>query len=96
MRVNHNGTRMDNLKGTEDGVGDVDEVTGHIAKIHKQGTGVLGMKIMGEGAFKTPELRDASMKFVMKLGTVDSVTIGFKSTAEIDEAIERMNHHLNA
>lgn len=96
MRVNHNGTRMDNLKGTEDGVGDVNEVTSHIAKVHKQGTGVLGMKIMGEGAFKTPELRDASIRFVMKLGTVDSVTIGFKSPAEIDEAIERMNHHLNA
>lgn len=96
MRVNHNGTRMDNLKGTEDGVGDVNEVTSHIAQIHKQGTGVLGMKIMGEGAFKTPELRDASIQFVMKLGTVDAVTIGLKSPAEIDEAIERMNHHLNA
>ncbi len=96
MRVNHNGTRMDNLKGTEDGVGDVDEVTGHIGRIHKQGTGVLGMKIMGEGQFKTPELRDASMKFVMQLGTVDAVTIGFKSPAEIDEAITNMNRHLNA
>jgi hypothetical protein len=31
----------------------------------------------------------------MQLGTVDSVTIGFKSTAEVDEAIERMNTHLN-
>jgi hypothetical protein len=27
---------------------------------------------------------------------VDSVTIGFKSTAEIDEAIERMNRVMNA
>ena len=96
LRVNHNGTRMDNLKGTEDGVGDVNEVTSHIAQIHKQGTGVLGMKIMGEGAFKTPELRDASIQFVVKLGTVDAVTIGFKSPAEIDEAIQRLNHHLNA
>jgi hypothetical protein len=51
---------------------------------------------MGEGAFKSAEERDASIKFVMKLGTVDSVTIGFKSTAEIDEAIERINTHLNA
>jgi hypothetical protein len=30
------------------------------------------------------------MKFAMNLGAVDAVTIGFKSTAEIDEAIERM------
>jgi len=35
----------------------------------------------------TPEQRDASLRYVMKLGTVDSVTIGYKSTAEIDEAI---------
>jgi hypothetical protein len=27
---------------------------------------------------------------------VDSVTIGFKSPAEIDEAIERINTHLNS
>ncbi|MBI5084100.1 MAG: aldo/keto reductase, partial [Acidobacteria bacterium] len=57
---------------------------------------VLGMKIMGEGQFKTPEQRDASIKFVMQLGTVDAVTIGFKSPAEIDEAIGRIGRHLNA
>jgi hypothetical protein len=27
---------------------------------------------------------------------VDAVTIGYKSTAEIDEAIDRINTHLNA
>jgi hypothetical protein len=32
----------------------------------------------------------------MKLGTVDSVTIGYKTTAEVDEAIERINAHLNS
>jgi len=36
------------------------------------------------------------MKFAMNLGCVDSVTIGFKNTAEIDEAIERMNRVMNA
>ena len=98
MRVNHNGTRMDSLQGGESAElkGDVPEVISHVAKVHKQGTGVIGMKIMGEGAFKDPETRDASIKFVMQLGTVDSVTIGFKSPAEIDEAIERMGRHLNA
>jgi hypothetical protein len=35
------------------------------------------------------------MNFAMNLGCVDSVTIGFKSTAEIDEAIARMNRALN-
>jgi len=27
---------------------------------------------------------------------VDAVTIGYKSTAEVDEAIERIDAHLNA
>jgi aryl-alcohol dehydrogenase-like predicted oxidoreductase len=96
MRINHDGTRMDNLEGNERAPGVVDEPVAHIAEIHKQGTGVLGMKIMGEGAFQTPERRDASIQFVMKLGTVDAVTIGYKNTDEIDEAIQRINHHLNA
>jgi hypothetical protein len=32
----------------------------------------------------------------MGLGVVDSTTIGYKSPAEIDEAIDRVNTHLNA
>lgn len=96
LRVNHNGTRMDNLEGTEYGTGDVKEVVERVGAVHTQGTGVIGMKIIGEGAFKTPEQRDESIRFVAKLGTVDSITIGYKSPAEIDEAIERLNRHLNS
>ena len=72
------------------------EVVGHIKEIRARGTGVIGMKIVGEGQFRTREQRDASIRFVTRLGTVDAVTIGYKSTAEIDEAIERLNTHLNA
>ncbi len=96
FRVNHDGTKMDMLNPRGQGKGDVPEVISHIQKVHDQGAGVLGMKIIGEGAFTTPEQRDASFKYVMGLGTVDAVTIGFKNTAEVDEAIERMNTHLNA
>ena len=97
LRVNHSGARMDTVRGGEgDEIGDVSEVTSHIKTIHGRGTGVLGMKLIGEGRFTTPEQRDASLKYVMQLGTVDAVTIGFKNTAEIDEAIERINRHLNA
>lgn len=97
MRINHKGVKMDTLqqRDTND-LGDVNEVAGHVKKVHAQGTGVLGMKICGEGQFTTPEDREASMKFVFGLGAVDAVTIGFKSTAEIDEAIDRMNRVLNA
>ena len=97
MRVNHKGTRMDteSTRDTND-LGNVNEVVSHVKKVHAQGTGVLGMKLVGEGQFTTPEDRDAAMKFVMGLGAVDAVTIGYKNTAEIDEAIERMNRVLNA
>jgi hypothetical protein len=97
LRINHTGTRMDTLqtRDTSD-VGDVQEVVSHAKKIHAQGTGVLGMKLIGEGSFKSPEEREAAMKFVLGLGAMDAVTIGYKSTAEIDEAIERMTRVLNA
>jgi predicted aldo/keto reductase-like oxidoreductase len=97
LRVNHAGTRMDTLKQADsDDLGDVKEVVGHLEEIHAKGTGVIGMKIMGEGQFRTPEQRDASIRFVTGLGVVDAMTIGYKSAAEIDEAIERLNTHLNA
>jgi aryl-alcohol dehydrogenase-like predicted oxidoreductase len=96
FRMNHDGTRMDHIQTESSEKGDVNEVVGHVKKVREQGTGILGMKLIGEGQFKTPEQRDAALKFVMKQGLADAVTIGYKSTAEIDEAIERINTHLNS
>ena len=97
MRINNAGVKMDNLKSADNEEGVVDEVVTHISEVRQKGTGILGMKIIGEGAFKSPEQRAASVNFVFKkLGTVDAVTIGYKSPAEIDEAIERINTALNS
>jgi len=96
LRINHDGTMMDNPAGDAKTKGNVPLVTQQITRIHSQGTGVIGMKVMGEGQFITPEQRDASVKYVVGLGTVDAMTIGYKNTAEIDEAIERINRYLNA
>jgi len=93
IRMNHNGTRMDTPfeqeppSGTP---GNVDEVVAHTKKVHAQGMGVISMKLCGEGRFTRAEDRDLAMKFAMNLGCVDAVTIGFKNTAEIDDAIERV------
>jgi predicted aldo/keto reductase-like oxidoreductase len=96
IRMNHNGTRMDTPEQKEvDLPGNVDEVVAHTKKVHAQGMGVISMKLCGEGRFTSAEDRDAAMKFAMNLGCVDAVTIGFKNTAEIDEAIERMNRVMN-
>ena len=97
FRVNHNGTRMDTLQGRDnDDLGDVNEVRTHVSKVHEQGTGVLGMKLVGEGRFTSAEDRDKAIKFAFDEAHVDAVTIGYKSTAEIDEAIERIGRVLNA
>lgn len=96
LRVNHNGTHMDNEDDQWNQPGDRDTVIGQIEKIHAAGVGVIGMKIIGNGDFTDPEQRDASIQYVMGLDCVDAVVIGFKNTAEIDEAIARMNKHLNA
>ena len=97
IRMNHKGSHMDTPELRDVNIpGNVDEVVAHTKKVHAQGMGVISMKLIGEGSFTTAEDRDAAMKFAMNLGCVDAVTIGFKSTAEIDEAIERMNRVMNA
>ena len=96
LRVNHNGTHMDGDTGQFGEPGKHDQAVASIKKIHGTGTGVIGMKLIGNGDFTAPEQRDASIKFVMNLDCVDAVTIGFKAPSEIDEAITRINKHLNA
>src|SRR5450631_3209300 len=96
IRMNHNGTKMDSEDARDQVPGSVDEVVAHTKKVHAQGMGVISMKLCGEGRFTRPEDRDAAMKFAMNRGAVDAVTIGFKNTAEIDEAIERMGRVMNA
>jgi aryl-alcohol dehydrogenase-like predicted oxidoreductase len=49
------------------------------------------MKLIGEGSFTTREDRQAAMKFAFNNAGVDSVTVGFKNTQEVDEAIENLN-----
>jgi predicted aldo/keto reductase-like oxidoreductase len=95
MRINHNGTRMDTPDQRDvDAPGNVDEVVTHAKAVHGQGVGVIGMKLCGEGRFNRED-RDAAMRFALNLGCVDAVTVGFKSTEEIDEAIARVDRVLN-
>jgi 1-deoxyxylulose-5-phosphate synthase len=97
LRTNHKGVKMDSMELRDtDTLGDVSEVFSTAKKLHSQGLGILGMKLIGEGQFTTPEDREMAMQKVMKSGIVDAVTIGFKSPAEVDEAIERMNRALNS
>src|SRR3954449_8084525 len=91
IRMNHKGTKMDAEQYNTAGAGNVSEVVTHMKKVHTEGMGVISMKLIGEGAFITREDRQAAMRFAFNNAGVDSVTVGFKSIAEIDEAIENLN-----
>jgi 1-deoxyxylulose-5-phosphate synthase len=91
IRMNHKGVRMDAEDYNTEDLGNVSEVVTHVKKIRKDGTGVISMKLVGEGAFTNREDRKAAMKFAFRNAGVTAVTVGYKNTAEIDEAIENLN-----
>ena len=91
IRMNHKGTKMDAEDYNTAGLGDVSEVTTVVKQVHLQGMGVISMKLVGEGAFTAREDRQAAMRYAFRNAGVDAVTVGYKNTAEIDEAIENLN-----
>ena len=80
-RINPEGLIMDDKKP--------DEVASVLEEMHAAGKGIVGMKILGEGRIKTPERKDASLRYVLGLGTVNAFIIGFESTEQIDDLIKR-------
>jgi predicted aldo/keto reductase-like oxidoreductase len=90
IRVNHKGTRMDAEDYNTDGLGNVSEVVAHVKETRKAGMGVISMKLVGEGTFNRDD-RKAAMRFAFRNAGVDCVTVGYKNTGEIDEAIENLN-----
>jgi hypothetical protein len=93
IRVNHVGTRMDAEDYDTDGLGNVSEVVTHVKQVRKEGMGVISMKLVGEGVFNRED-RQKAMRFAFRNAGVDAVTVGYKSTAEIDEAIDNLNRAL--
>jgi predicted aldo/keto reductase-like oxidoreductase len=92
IRMNHNGTRMDGPTWEDNNnPSDVSEVVDHVKKVHSQGMGVVSMKLVGAGTFIRREDRQAAMRFAFRNAGVDAVTVGFKNTQEIDEAISNLN-----
>jgi len=90
IRMNHRGKSMDAEDYATQGLGNVSEVVHHVKEVRNQGMGVISMKLIGEGTFNRED-RQKAMKFAFGNAGVDCVTVGYKSTAEIDEAIENVN-----
>lgn len=91
IRMNHNGTSMDAEQYRTREPGNVAEVVEHVRQVRQQGMGVISMKLVGEGRFTAREDRQAAMRTAFRSAGVNCVTLGYKSTAEIDEAIENVN-----
>jgi aryl-alcohol dehydrogenase-like predicted oxidoreductase len=91
IRMNHKGSHMDGEDYNTSGPGNVTEVVEHVKQVRQAGMGVISMKLVGEGSFTNREDRKAAMRFAFKHAGVTSVTVGYKNTAEIDEAIENLN-----
>jgi aryl-alcohol dehydrogenase-like predicted oxidoreductase len=90
IRMNHTGKSMDAEDYNTQGPGDVPQVVSHVQEVRTQGMGVISMKLAGEGTFDREDRRKA-MRFAFRNAGVDCVTVGYKSPAEIDEAIENLN-----
>jgi predicted aldo/keto reductase-like oxidoreductase len=83
VRVNPYGESMDSK--------DPSLVIPVIEKLHRSGKGVIGMKLIGNGNFRNDsEKIDASLKYVLDLGTVDLITVGFENPDQIDNYMSRI------
>lgn len=87
-RINPFGAKMD---------GPADQVVPVIKKIHAAGKGVIGMKLIGEGTYgNDPAKIDEALKFVLGLGCVDALIVGFENTQQIADYKARIRKTLVA
>jgi hypothetical protein len=98
VRINPQGWRMDGPEQAwwpaKDYKHDIAPVMSEIKAMRAKGRGIIGMKIIGDGAFVDAADREKSIRFAMSLPALDAVVIGFKNRAEVDEAIQRMDRAL--
>jgi len=87
VRINPYGESMDNA--------DPQMVIPLIEKLHKSGKGIIGMKLIGNGKFRNDSDKiTASLKYVLGLGTVDLLIVGFELPEQIDNYIGRVKNEL--
>lgn len=80
-RINPFQSHMDNTP---------EEVSKLLGKAKEKGIGVLGMKIFGEGKHVSDEEREQSIQFALTKGNIHTMTLGFESIEQMDDAIERV------
>jgi len=81
-RINPYGIAMDKP--------DPAEVVAVIHKLHAAGKGVIGMKLVGNGKFKEEsEKIDHTLRFVLGLGSVDMMIVGFENETQVSNYMDR-------
>lgn len=85
VRINPFGVSMD--------IKDPARITEIVEKMHGNGKGVIGMKLIGNGSYRNDsEKIDQALKYVLGLGTVDMIIIGFETPDQIDNYIGRIRN----
>jgi aryl-alcohol dehydrogenase-like predicted oxidoreductase len=79
VRINPVGAYMDSDPST---------VVGVIREMRASGKGIIGMKILGQGALRNRQ--DEALKYALSLGLLDAFTIGAESKAEQEDLIRRI------
>lgn len=67
---------------------DPETVLGVLREMKRAGKGIIGMKIFGAGKL-TGDI-DGSLAFASKLDVLDSFTIGFASTGQLNQVMEKL------
>jgi aryl-alcohol dehydrogenase-like predicted oxidoreductase len=89
VRINPFGASMDSR--------DPSQVIPVIKKLHDSGKGVIGMKLIGNGSFSNDSKKvDQSIRFVLGLGTVDMIIVGFEEPDQIDDYALRIENALQS
>jgi 1-deoxyxylulose-5-phosphate synthase len=78
-RVNPVGAHMD---------AEPDTVIGVLREMKASGKGVIGMKILGQGALR--DRQDEALRFALGLGVLDAFTIGAESISEQNDLTKRI------
>ena len=79
VRINPIGAHMD---------ADPDTVISVVKEMRASGKGIIGMKILGQGALRNRQ--DEALKFALSLNLLDAFTIGAESKSEQQDLIRRI------
>lgn len=81
-RINPFGLSMD---------GPPEKIVPVLEKAYKMGKGVLGMKILGEGAPEVINQMDTALRFACNLTCMHAMTIGFVNEQQLNEVMQKLN-----